>query len=45
MLYVIVGLIGAMLMFCGDMTLYFTPEDFDYNAGSDQNKMQAVIDN
>lgn len=30
MLYVIVGLIGAMLMFCGDMTLYYTPEDFDY---------------
>ena len=44
MLYVIVGLIGAMLMFCGDMTLYYTPEDFDYKAGSDQNKMQAVID-
>lgn len=44
MLYVIVGIIGAMLMFCGDMTLYYTPEDFDYNAGSDQNKMQAVID-
>ncbi len=25
----IVGLIGSVLMFCGDMILYYTPEDFD----------------
>ena len=44
MLYVLVGLIGSVLMFCGDMILYYTPEDFDYKSGSDKNKMQAVID-
>ena len=25
---IIVGLIGALLMFAGDMLLYYTPEDF-----------------
>ena len=44
MLYVLVGLIGSVLMFCGDMILYYTPEDFDYGSGAEKNKMQAVID-
>ena len=44
MLYVLVGLMGSVLMFCGDMILYYTPEDFDYESGTEKNKMQAVID-
>lgn len=44
MLFAIVGLLGALFMFCGDMILYYTPDDFDYQAGSSQNMMQAVID-
>lgn len=44
MIYIIVGLIGAILMFLGDMTLYYTPKDFDYEPGKNQNIMQAIID-
>ena len=44
MLYVLVGLIGSVLMFFGDMILYYTPEDFDYGSGAEKNKMQTVID-
>ena len=28
------GLAGALLMFAGDMLLYYTPEDFSYSAKS-----------
>jgi hypothetical protein len=35
MIYVvIVGLAGALLMFAGDMLLYYTPEDFAYDSKS-----------
>ena len=44
MIYIIIGLIGAIVMFCGDMTLYYTPDDFDYESGKNQNVMQAVVD-
>jgi len=44
MIYIIFGLIGAIVMFFGDMILYYTPEDFDYEPKSNQNIMQAVID-
>jgi len=44
MIYIILGLLGALLMFGGDMLLYYTPEDFDYDPGKNQNVMQAVID-
>ena len=29
-----VGLIGALLMFAGDMLLYYTPEDFNFGLKS-----------
>ena len=44
MIYIIIGLIGAIIMFSGDMILYYTPEDFDYDSGKNQNIMQAVVD-
>ena len=44
MIYIIIGLIGAIIMFSGDMILYYTPEDFDYASGKNQNIMQAVVD-
>jgi hypothetical protein len=31
---VIVGFAGALLMFAGDMLLYYTPEDFAYDSKS-----------
>lgn len=40
-----VGLVGALLMFAGDMLLYYTPEDFSYNKNcSSAEKIQAIID-
>lgn len=42
---VIVGLAGALLMFAGDMLLYYTPEDFLYNSkSSSAEKIQAIVD-
>lgn len=42
---VIVGLAGALLMFAGDMLLYYTPEDFAYNSKSaSEEKIQAIVD-
>ena len=35
MIYLVVGLIGAILMFSGDMLLYYDPNDFNYKAGGD----------
>jgi hypothetical protein len=32
---VIVGLAGALIMFAGDMLLYYTPEDFAYDSKLD----------
>jgi hypothetical protein len=45
MLYVvIVGLAGALLMFAGDMLLYYTPEDFAYDSkSSSAEKIQAIL--
>ena len=31
----IVGLFGAALMFCGDMTLYYDKDDFEQNGSLD----------
>ena len=40
-----VGLVGALLMFAGDMLLYYTPEDFSYDKNcSSAEKIQAIID-
>ena len=40
-----VGLAGALLMFCGDMLLYYTPEDFGYGPkSSKEEKINAIID-
>jgi len=44
MIYIIAGLLGAILMFCGDMLLYYTPDDFNYESGNNQSVIQAVID-
>lgn len=46
MIYVvIVGLAGALLMFTGDMLLYYTPEDFAYDSKSaSAEKIQAIVD-
>ena len=44
MIYIIVGLMGALLMFCGDMILYYTPEDFDYESGKNQDIMKSIVD-
>ena len=43
MIYLVVGLIGAILMFSGDMLLYYDPNDFNYKAGDGQEiKMKAI---
>ena len=40
-----IGLVGALLMFCGDMLLYYTPEDFGYGPkSSKEEKINAIID-
>ena len=40
-----VGLIGALLMFAGDMLLYYTPEDFGYGPkSSTEERINAIID-
>jgi cytochrome c-type biogenesis protein CcmE len=46
MIYVvIVGFAGALLMFAGDMLLYYTPEDFAYDSkSSSAEKIQAIVD-
>lgn len=42
---VIAGLAGALLMFAGDMLLYYTPEDFAYGSKvSSAEKIQAIVD-
>lgn len=42
---VIAGLAGALLMFAGDMLLYYTPEDFTYGPkASSAEKIQAIVD-
>lgn len=42
---VIVGLAGALLMFTGDMLLYYTPEGFSYGPkNSSDEKIQAIVD-
>lgn len=42
---VIAGLAGALLMFAGDMLLYYTPEDFAYDSrSSSAEKIQAIVD-
>lgn len=42
---VIAGLAGALLMFAGDMLLYYTPEDFAYGPkASSAEKIQAIVD-
>jgi hypothetical protein len=46
MIYVVIaGLAGALLMFAGDMLLYYTPEDFAYDSkSSSAEKIQAIVD-
>jgi hypothetical protein len=45
MYVVIVGFAGALLMFAGDMLLYYTPEDFAYDSkSSSAEKIQAIVD-
>ncbi|MBR2670023.1 MAG: hypothetical protein IKE36_09565 [Solobacterium sp.] len=40
-----VGLIGALLMFAGDMLLYYTPEDFNFGLKSSaEERINAIID-
>ena len=42
---VIAGLAGALLMFAGDMLLYYAPEDFAYDSrSSSAEKIQAIVD-
>jgi hypothetical protein len=42
---VIVGLAGALIMFAGDMLLYYTSEDFAYDSkSSSAEKIQAIVD-
>ena len=31
----VIGLLGALLMFCGDMTLYFDKNDYEQNGTLD----------
>ena len=39
-----IGLAGALLMFAGDMLLYYTPEDFTYDPKSSaEEKIKAII--
>lgn len=46
MIYIVIaGLAGALLMFAGDMLLYYTPEDFAYDSKSaSAEKIQAIVD-
>lgn len=45
MIYLVVGFIGALLMFCGDMLLYYDPNDFNYKAGDNsETKINAIIE-
>jgi hypothetical protein len=46
MIYVVIaGLAGALLMFAGDMLLYYTPEDFAYDSkSSSAEKIQTIVD-
>ena len=40
---VLVGLVAALMMFAGDMLLYYTPDDFAYSANStSEEKMNAI---
>ena len=40
-----VGLIGALLMFAGDMLLYYTPKDFSLGPkSSTEERINATID-
>ena len=40
-----IGLAGALLMFCGDMLLYYTPEDFSFGSKcTAEEKIQSIID-
>ena len=40
-----VGLAGALLMFAGDMLLYYTPKDFSYGPkSSTEKRLNAIID-
>lgn len=42
---VIVGLAGALLLFAGDMLLYYTPEDFAYDSkSSSAERIQTIVD-
>lgn len=42
---VIVGLAGVLLMFVGDMLLYYTHEDFVYDSkSSSAEKIQVIVD-
>jgi hypothetical protein len=39
------GLAGALMMYAGDMIMYWTPEDFAYTSkSSSEEKMQAIVD-
>lgn len=46
MIYIlIIGFVGALLMFCGDMLLYYDPNDFTYKASDrSEEKMKAIIE-
>ncbi len=45
MIYLVVGFIGAFLMFCGDMLLYYDPHDFNYEPDdSFEVRMKAICD-
>jgi hypothetical protein len=46
MIYVVImGLAGALIMFAGDMLLYYTPKDFAYDSkSSSAEKIQAIVD-
>ena len=40
-----IGLAGALLMFAGDMLLYYTPKDFSYGPkSSTEEKLNSIID-
>ena len=40
-----IGLAGALLMFAGDMLLYYTPKDFSYGPkSSTEKRLNAIID-
>ena len=44
LIYLIIGFLGAFLMFCGDMLLYYDPNDFDSSIGEGVDaKAKAII--